>query len=130
MSWTNEGSWNSTAARGAAPPRVRETVRPLQVMVTAARRPAVVGKLATVIGVPLRNHAGGTPRPTTSEPAARCATSESRRTLFAPAMPHAWGDDPCPVAGWPPTQGVLGSGALELSHHESGPLWLLAIMNS
>ena len=31
-----------------------------RVMVTAARRPAVVGKLATVIGVPRHSHVGGT----------------------------------------------------------------------
>ena len=41
-----------------------------------------------------------------------------------------WGEDPCPADGWFPIQGVLVEGAVELSHQEYGPLWLLSIMNS
>src|ERR1700722_19509846 len=65
---------------------------------------------------------GGPPRPTTSEPFDRCATRESSRTLSAPAMPQACGDEPWPVDGCRPTQRDWGSGALELSHHDHGPL--------
>ena len=105
-----EGSWNCTGPWGRVPRRVKETDRPLPVMVSPARRPAVVGKLVTVIGVPWRSHAAGTPRPTTSAPPARTATRESSRTLSAPAMPQACGDEPCPVAGCRPTHGDCGSG--------------------
>ena len=48
-------------------------------------------------------------RPPGSRPD-RCATSESSSTLFAPAMPQAWGDEPWPVDGVPPDPGGAGVG--------------------
>ena len=65
----------------------------------------------------------GTPRPTINVPPVVSATIESSSTLFAFAIPHACGEDPCPVAGWLPIHGEL-DGAEALSHHEYGPLWV------
>ena len=129
MSFTNTGSWNSTAF-GAGPPRVNVTERSPPVIFTESRAPFAPGKFVTSIGLPDAIQSFGMPRPTISVPSADCAAIESSRTMFAFAMPHACGDDPCPVAGWLPVHGVVADGADELSHHEYGPLWLLAIMNS
>src|SRR5258708_7101904 len=117
-----DGTWNSTGPAGGVPRNDSETERPTKVMVMVTRWPAVVGELVTEIGMLPWSQPDGRRRPTTREPSDRGATSESSSTLSAPAIPQAWGDAPWPADGWRPTQGEVGSGALELSHHERGPL--------
>jgi len=130
MSLVNEGSSKSTCPDGVWPFSLSDTEGPLIEILTLSLLPSVVGKLLTEIDAPSLNHCAGTPRPTIKVPSELCATSESNKTLFAWEIPQAWGDDPWPVAGCFPIHGVSAEGALELSHHEYGPLWLFSIMNS
>ena len=106
-----------------------DTDRPLDEIVRLSLRPSVVGKFVTEIGEFPPSHRAGTPRPTTRAPSVRWATSEASSTPLACDIPQACGEAPCPVAGCRPSHGVWVEGADELSHHEYGPLWLLAIMN-
>src|ERR1700733_10005592 len=96
---TNDGSWKSTGPDGVCPRRASVTDRPLDEILRPSRLPSRVGKLVTDIVGPAATHWAGTPRPTMSAPSARCATSESSRTLFAWEIPQAWGEDPWPAAG-------------------------------
>ena len=127
---TNEGSWKSTGPDGRDPLSASVTDWAWEVILTLNLLPLVVGKLVTEIGMSWATHWPGMPRPTIKVPSDRCATNESNRTLFAWEIPHACGEEPCPVAGCRPIHGVEAEGALELSHHEYGPLWLFSIMNS
>ena len=126
----NCGSWKSTGPDGGWPRSVSDTDRPLDEILRLSLRPSVVGKFVTEIGGSPPSHWAGTPRPTTRAPSVRWATSEASSTPLACDIPQAWGEAPCPVAGCRPSHGVWVEGADELSHHEYGPLWLLAIMNS
>ena len=111
---------------GQLPAERSVTDRPVAV-IFRAEPPAVGGR---EIGdrrsaAPWRNHwPGRRGRRSGCRPIAR-ATSESSRTLLASAIPQACGEEPCPAPGWLPIHGVSGTGPVELSHHEYGPLWLL-----
>ena len=126
---TNTGSWKKTGRSAIRPRSESDTDRSCTEMVMSIRPPSMVGKLVTARGWLSPSQLFGTPRPTMSAPSDRWATNESRRTLLAPAIPQAWGDEPWPAAGCRPTHEVVGEGAVELSHQDIGPLWLLAIMN-
>jgi hypothetical protein len=130
MSFVNEGSSKRTCPDGDCPLKASDTARPLDEILRVSLLPSVVGKLVTEIDAPSLNHCAGTPRPTIKVPSELCATSESNKTLFAWDIAQAWGEEPWPAAGCFPIHGVLAEGALELSHHEYGPLWLFWIMNS
>lgn len=130
MSSVNEGSSKSTCPDGDLPLNTSETARPVDEILRFSLLPSVVGKLLTEIDAPSVNHCAGTPRPTIKVPSELCVTSESNKTLLAWDIPHVWGEEPWPAAGCFPIHGVFAEGALELSHHEYGPLWLFSIMNS
>ena len=91
---TKDGSWKSTGPDGGWPLRVSVTDWPLDEILRFSLLPPVVGKLVTEMGEPLSSHLVGTPRPTISVPSDIWATRESNKTLLAPAIPQACGEDP------------------------------------
>src|ERR1700712_4565055 len=127
--FTKIGNWNRIGPAGACPVSFKVTFLPLTVMLIPRCLPPVIGTFATSMTLPVRTQLSGTPRPTTSSPLLRSATSESSNVRFASAEPQACGDAPAPADGWLPVQGSLVTGAATLSHHEYGPPWVLAIMN-
>jgi branched-chain amino acid transport system ATP-binding protein len=120
MLLTNAGSSNAVGS-DAGPVRRNLTSRPLSETSTPILRPPLIGKLVTPNGSWSATQALGTPRPITSEPSARWATTESSSMRFDRAMPQECGEDPPPLAGCKPSHGVVVLGAADPSHHAYGP---------